>query len=256
MTRNASAWTLPPWPGAVDLSVILGTHNRLEPLQACLTGIRAAVGTLSYEIVVCDGGSTDGSREWLASQKDVVLFGDWQLTGAVAAFNQGFALSRGQYIAALNDDCMPDPGVLAAGVKRLQEDPKIGQVAFELWDKKRNWVVNKIHDLHWANYGILSAKLARKIASVCGGLWAPCYATAGADELSLWVATVTESVSLHTALQTYPYMTHYGFAIQLVQRRKRFAFTTVGLAKNVTGVRAPTFPRHLRDSTRLFDATT
>ena len=59
------------------VAVILGTYNRKQHLERALASVRSAVGSLPYEIVVVDGGSTDGSREWLAGEADVVLIGSY-----------------------------------------------------------------------------------------------------------------------------------------------------------------------------------
>src|SRR3990167_4712910 len=187
MTTNTTiAWTLPPWPPGLELSIILGTYNRKGPLQTTLRAVAQAARTTPHEIIVCDGGSTDGSGEWLAAQPNVVFIGGRHLDGAVAAFNLCFALARGRYVATLNDDCLPEPGVLDYGVSVLKEKPTVGQVAFELQVQGR-WQVNTFRELPWANYGIIRTDLARRIAGICGGLWAPAYRTYGADvELSFW----------------------------------------------------------------------
>ena len=65
----------PAAPASPMVAVILGTYNRKQHLERALASVRSAVGSLPYEIVVVDGGSTDGSREWLAGEADVVLIG-------------------------------------------------------------------------------------------------------------------------------------------------------------------------------------
>lgn len=184
---------------APTLSIILGTYQRIEHVKAAVASFRKSVGDLSYEIVICDGGSTDGSREWLAAQRDVVLIGERHLEGAVKAFNQCFRASRGEYIANVNDDCVVEGVALIEGVKYLREHPEAGQVAFAFKGEDDNdWIVNDIYprktypSVTWpttyANFGITRRAIAEQVASICGGFWAPVYSTyAGDCELSAWI---------------------------------------------------------------------
>jgi glycosyltransferase involved in cell wall biosynthesis len=50
--------------------------NRFELLQKAVTSVRATLYGRWAEIIVVDGGSTDGSREWLEKGADLSLFGN------------------------------------------------------------------------------------------------------------------------------------------------------------------------------------
>ena len=188
-----------PLPAEVDISVIFGTFDRLEVLKRAVASVRSCVGDLTYEIVVTDGGSTDGSRAWLAAQPDVVLVGERRLEGAVHAFNQAYALSRGRYVANFNDDAVYLNGALQVAVKHLETHPEAGQVALKFHDKVQGKeVVNDVFDpktfpeVTWpttcANFGVVRRGVAEKISHIQGGFWNPCYRTYGADcEFSAWI---------------------------------------------------------------------
>jgi glycosyltransferase involved in cell wall biosynthesis len=129
------------------LAMVFGTYNRLGLLQRCIASLRQAAGGLSYVILACDGGSTDGTRAWLAAQPDVELL-EGGLDGAVKAFNVGFARAvelEAPYVVQWNDDFEALPGggpVLAAAVSILAADPLVGAVALESalhgsWDCER-----------------------------------------------------------------------------------------------------------------------
>lgn len=169
-----------------DVSVIFGTYNRREHLENCVGSIRRACPNVSYEIVVSDGGSTDGSREWMDAQPDITcLRGD--LSGAVRAFNACFAASSGRVILTLNDDAELDEMAVHNGLRHF-EDPMVGQVAFAFSVGNRAFEILTVHDGIYVNYGMIRANVAKAIAGICGGLWAPVYYTYGGDtELSMWV---------------------------------------------------------------------
>ena len=115
----------------MDLSIVFGTYNRYSLLVDCIESIRQSVGNLHYEIIVVDGGSTDGSRQYLANQPDVVFLGEWELEGAIRAFNKGFSLTKGWATCQLNDDCVCIGSVLSDAYHYLRANQDaVGQIAF------------------------------------------------------------------------------------------------------------------------------
>src|SRR5690242_4689170 len=54
------------------VSIVLGSYNRKEFLNEAIQSIRRNGITVPYEIIVVDGGSTDGALEWLTRQQDVI----------------------------------------------------------------------------------------------------------------------------------------------------------------------------------------
>jgi len=173
------------------VSVLFGTYNRLALLQRCVTSVRRAVGALPYEMVICDAGSNDGTRQWLSEQEDVVLLGRQELTGAVVAFNHCQQLARGKYLCTLNDDVEVEGGAIARAVVVLEQEPEVGQIAMVLQRHGTGpWFANYISppDYYYANFGVIRAELVERIVAITGGMWSPCYYTYGADvELSCWV---------------------------------------------------------------------
>ncbi len=51
------------------ISVVIGTYNRIKFLKLAINSVRKDLENFSHEIIVVDGGSTDGSIQWLTKQK-------------------------------------------------------------------------------------------------------------------------------------------------------------------------------------------
>lgn len=99
----------------VIVSIVTGTYNRFHQLKRMVESIRSSAAGLRYEIVVVDGGSSDGSQEWCKSQADISLIEQYKLLGAVKAFNAGAEYAVGKYVILANDDIVfLNEGILVA----------------------------------------------------------------------------------------------------------------------------------------------
>lgn len=186
-----------------DAAIVLGTYNRRPHLERAIASIRRAVGDLSYEIIVVDGGSSDGSREWLAEQADVVLLGQrGPLTGAVRAFNLGFAYavdSGAPFVCHFNDDAEFEADVppnnwpqIEIAVALLKGHPKLGEIAFA-FDLFKGRDFDVIHGKVYANFGVVRREAGMAVARAQGdpsgrAWWNPIYKIYGADcEFACWM---------------------------------------------------------------------
>lgn len=109
------------------ISLVTGTYNRIRFLKKMVESFRNSICVgIFYEIIIVDGGSTDGTIDWCKSQKDIVLIEQGELLGAVRAFNVGFEKASGEYIIIGNDDIeFIDKSVLNA-VSYMQDNPDVG----------------------------------------------------------------------------------------------------------------------------------
>lgn len=162
------------------VSIIVPTFNRLARLTRCLEKILQNVAT-PHEIVVVDGGSTDGSRAFLTElagrQANLRLIFEPQREGAVRAFNKGFRAARGVYVTWLNDDAYPLPGAIEAAVAMIERPDlaDVGMVAmYHNWHGERNvldrvehkgesYQVYNVRGYPYANFGLLRRSLMERI---------------------------------------------------------------------------------------------
>src|SRR3990167_2786684 len=89
----------------MDLSLIIVNWNTIELLEDCLMSIFKFTKNVSFEVIVVDNGSKDGSQAMvrkkfpqikLIPNKDNLVF--------AKANNQGIKLAKGKYILLLNSD--------------------------------------------------------------------------------------------------------------------------------------------------------
>lgn len=113
------------------LSIVSGTYNRLASVQAMIASVRNTLPKgIVYEFVIVDGGSIDGSLDWLRLQPDVVLI-EGDLSGAIKAFCDGASAASGKYVVMANDDITFWPDSLLCAVSHLERKSSCGAVAFE-----------------------------------------------------------------------------------------------------------------------------
>ena len=114
------------------LSIVTGTFNRRAHLAGFVQSIRANIPHgLPYEIILVDGGSTDGTLDWCRQQPDVVLIEQGQLFGAIKAFDAGAYTAQGDYVLLGNDDVTLQLNSLMPAILHLETHPTCGGVAFK-----------------------------------------------------------------------------------------------------------------------------
>jgi glycosyltransferase involved in cell wall biosynthesis len=109
-----------PWP---RLSIIVPSFNQVAFLEQTLTSI-ANQRYPNLEVIVVDGGSTDGSVEVIRKYESLVTF--WRSypdDGQASAINEGFRRATGDWVAFQNsDDCyLPDAFRVAMAHGRLSD---------------------------------------------------------------------------------------------------------------------------------------
>jgi GT2 family glycosyltransferase len=138
---------------------VLGSYNRRPFLEQAIESVRANGARTPVEQIVVEGGSTDGSLEWLIQQKDVITIvqhnrGEFRGRPIPRRswgyfMNLGFKSAQGEYVLMISDDCLLVPGAIDQGVARFAEmdaaGRRVGAVAFYYrnWPEEQDYYVQR-----------------------------------------------------------------------------------------------------------------
>ena len=103
-----------------DISIVTPVFNSIRWIDLCVRSVRHALQGQSYEHIVVDGCSTDGSLEYLKQQQDIRLILGHD-KGMYDALNKGMAAARGRILGHLNADEQYDRAGLAQALQKLDQ---------------------------------------------------------------------------------------------------------------------------------------
>ena len=133
-------------PAIPVVSVLMPCWNRDRFVADAIRSVLAQTFT-NLELIVVDDGSTDGTREVVASFPDSRLRClHREHRGISAALNAGLAAARGRYIARLDSDDLWRPEMLATQVAVLEARPDVDLVYSRAECTDSNW---KLLDMTW-----------------------------------------------------------------------------------------------------------
>ncbi len=110
----------------MDISVIIVSYNSLGFIKECINSLRDDIRTgtgkkISYEIVVVDNDSSDGSLQYLCRQaeenNDIIIIENKNNAGFSKASNKGAGKASGRFLLFLN----PDTRILEGNFRGLVE---------------------------------------------------------------------------------------------------------------------------------------
>ena len=117
----------------VDMSIVLVCWNNKAYLDPCLKSLYEGGLKSSFDVIVVDNGSTDGSQQMLAEKyPDVMLIQNEGNVGLGKASNQGIEATKGRYVLLLNNDTLVNGFALDVLVEYLDANPEAGAVAGKL----------------------------------------------------------------------------------------------------------------------------
>ena len=105
-----------------EVSVIIPTYNRRAMLLEAIDSVLAQ-STQTFELIVIDDGSTDGTAEQLATPDQTIRFERIDHCGPGAARNRGVALASAPLIAFLDSDDLWAPTKLERQLAFMNANP-------------------------------------------------------------------------------------------------------------------------------------
>ena len=104
----------------MELSIIIVNYNGKLFLKDCIESIKIYCSSISYEIIIVDNNSKDGSQEFIKSNySEIKLFAEKDNLGFGKANNLGVNKAIGENILLLNNDT-----ILLNDIKPVIEESK------------------------------------------------------------------------------------------------------------------------------------
>jgi len=127
---------------SVDYSVVIPARDEIDNLPKLIDEIHAALVGRSYEIIVMDDGSTDGSDRMLAERMKtdsrLRTVRNQKSLGQSASVYMGSRVANGAVVMTLDGDGQDDPAFLPAMLEPFA-DNAVGLVAGQRINRRDNW---------------------------------------------------------------------------------------------------------------------
>ncbi|MBP5390639.1 MAG: glycosyltransferase family 2 protein [Bacteroidales bacterium] len=159
----------------MDISIVIALYNEKESLRELVSGIRETLeaASLSYEIIMVNDGSTDGSWEEIEAIAAETNAGGKEILhgicfrrnyGKSAALYCGFEAAKGDVVITMDADLQDDPKEipelyrmvkeegydLVSGWKKKRYDNKLTKnIPSKIYNATARWVTKtKLHDMN------------------------------------------------------------------------------------------------------------
>ncbi len=141
------------------VSVVMVNLNGIGFLKDCLQSIYGQSYS-DFEVILVDNGSTDGSVQFMRdSFPAVVIIENKENLGFAKANNQGIEISKGKYIALLNNDTVVDKDWSKNLVKAAESSPdKVGMWAGKILSLKNPKIIDSVGGLMISSDGIAKGR--------------------------------------------------------------------------------------------------
>jgi glycogen(starch) synthase len=114
---------------APHVSVVVNTYNRAASLHQTLQGLRRQNDS-TFEIIVVNGPSTDGTMDVLRAHAPQIRVGTCVQRNLSISRNVGIEMARGDFIAFIDDDAVPDEDWLVDAIAAFDSDEVAGVGGF------------------------------------------------------------------------------------------------------------------------------
>ncbi len=114
------------------VSIVIPVYNQIRYTYACLVSIWENTKDVSYEILIADDVSTDGTERLGDFAEGLVICRNKENQGFLKNCNQAAGKARGEYIMFLNNDTQVTKGWLSSLVNLMESDASIGMAGSKL----------------------------------------------------------------------------------------------------------------------------
>jgi GT2 family glycosyltransferase len=128
---DATPFTLPT-SATPRVSIVIPVYNKVAYTLACLRSLGEQAGTVPFEVIVVDDGSSDATAQRLAGVGGIRALRNVQNLGFIGSCNAGAAIAQGEYVLFLNNDTVVTAGWLDALVRCIEQAPQAGLVGAKL----------------------------------------------------------------------------------------------------------------------------
>ena len=117
----------------MDLSIIIVNYNTKALLEQTIISILETTHDISYEIIVVDNASVDGSYEMIKSNyKNVIVVRNENNLGFSKANNIGISHAGGRYVLLLNSDTVVQKDCLKKCIDYLDGNRNVGALGCKI----------------------------------------------------------------------------------------------------------------------------
>lgn len=111
---------------APEVSIVIVNYNTPQYTDQCLGSINKNPPVCSYEIVIVDNASSDGSADWLEEHhRNIKIVRSDKNRGIAGGNNLGIRAASGKYILLLNNDTLVKPGSIDRSIEFLEAHPEV-----------------------------------------------------------------------------------------------------------------------------------
>ena len=121
-----------PTSDAPLVSIVIPVYNKIAYTSACLRSIAEHAGSIAFEVIVVDDGSTDATPQRVADVTGIRNVRNADNLGFIGSCNAGAAVALGDYVLFLNNDTLATAGWLEALVRCIEVAPQAGLVGAKL----------------------------------------------------------------------------------------------------------------------------
>lgn len=123
----------------ITLSIVIVNLNTIDLTVGCIRSIEKQAKDISFEVLLTDNGSNDGSveafqkisKEKFWKDRFTLILND-NNTGYAKANNQGIRKAKGKYVMLLNNDTIVHKDALQNLIKFVDNTPDVGVVGSKL----------------------------------------------------------------------------------------------------------------------------